>query len=106
DITGPFFDNAEILLSDEMPYDIEVGDTFELPPGCERQYATCRWIHDNIINFRGYGLYATGRDALMRGIGDATGKRRTITDAEEDQQRLRELLEDMAERLLTLMAAP
>ena len=63
-------DTAEVLLWDEAPADIEIGDTFELPPGCDRQEPTCRLVHNNLVNFRGYGIYAAGRDALLRGPND------------------------------------
>lgn len=60
-------DAAQIALSDEAPADIEVGTTISLPPGCDRTADACRLIHDNFVNFRGHGLFAVGRDALMRG---------------------------------------
>lgn len=59
--------DVTIALWDEVPADIEIGDTFELPPGCDRRYETCRDVHDNLVNFRGYGIFAVGRDRLMRG---------------------------------------
>lgn len=63
-------DAARILLWDEAPVDVEEGMTIELPPGCDRTADTCRLIHENFVNFRGHGLFATGRDALMRGPAD------------------------------------
>lgn len=63
-------DDVTIVFWDETPYDIEVGMTFELPPGCDRTYDTCKLIHENLVNFRGHGIYASGRDALMRGPSD------------------------------------
>lgn len=63
-------DAAEIALWEEAPTDVEVGMTIELPPGCDRTADTCRLIHQNFVNFRGHGLFATGKDALMRGPTD------------------------------------
>lgn len=60
-------DTATIALWDEAPADIEVGDTISLEPGCDRRFETCRDVHANQVNFRGYGLFAVGRDRLMRG---------------------------------------
>lgn len=60
-------DALEIELYEETPADIVPGDTFTLPPGCNRLIETCRDIHDNIINFRGYGVFIPGVLALMKG---------------------------------------
>lgn len=60
-------DEVTIELWDEAPADVEIGDTFELAPGCDRRYETCRDVHNNLVNFRGYGVFAVGRDRLMRG---------------------------------------
>lgn len=67
-------DAAEILLWDEAPADIEIGTTISLPPGCDRTADTCRLVHENFVNFRGHGLFATGRDALMRGPSDVANR--------------------------------
>ncbi len=57
----------EVGLQDEAAADIEAGDTFELEPGCDRLPHTCRFAHDNFLNIRAYGLYASGKDRLMAG---------------------------------------
>lgn len=36
-----------------FPYDIQVGDTYELYRGCDKTFATCRDTFDNAVNFRG-----------------------------------------------------
>lgn len=36
-----------------MGFDIQVGDTFSVYPGCDKTLATCRDKFDNVINFRG-----------------------------------------------------
>ena len=60
-------DNVDVVLWEEAPADIAIGDTISLPPGCDRRYETCRDVHNNLVNFRGWGLYAVGRDRLMKG---------------------------------------
>lgn len=84
--TAGFNDSAEtemtVLLWEEAPADIEVGVTISLPPGCDRAYDTCRLIHENLVNFRGHGIFATGRDALMRGVNGSGGSIVTKTKAE------------------------
>ena len=33
---------------------VEVGDTFEVTAGCDKQFGTCRHVFNNAINFRGF----------------------------------------------------
>lgn len=37
----------------DMPYDIGIGDTFSVYPGCPRILSTCISKFDNVVNFRG-----------------------------------------------------
>ena len=55
-----------IVLFEEMPNDFVVGDAVSVPPGCNKLFSTCKGIHNNLINFQGYAIYASGKDALMR----------------------------------------
>lgn len=57
---------GNLLMWEEFPDDIEVGDEFELVPGCDRRYETCRDVHDNLINFRGAGYFCPTRDDIIR----------------------------------------
>lgn len=43
---------GEIELFEPTPYDIEIGDTYTLTEGCDKQRATCRDKFDNIPNRR------------------------------------------------------
>lgn len=52
---------------DQFPNDVHVGDTFTIIPGCNRTASTCAGSYNNIKNFRGYGIFIEGVDALMRG---------------------------------------
>lgn len=52
---------------EEFPADPMVGDTLLLPPACDRRLSTCRDVHANILNFRGYGVFIPGILAIMRG---------------------------------------
>lgn len=42
-----------MFLALRMPYDIQVGDTFDLVAGCDKTVGTCRTKFSNIKNFRG-----------------------------------------------------
>lgn len=53
---------------ERFPNDPQVGDAFELTPGCPRTRTACK-AYGNIVNFRGYGVFITGTDALARGPG-------------------------------------
>lgn len=57
---------GEIELWEEFPRDVEIGDTFSLTPGCDRRYETCRDVHNNLINFRGPGIFVPGMDSIIR----------------------------------------
>lgn len=52
---------------DIFPDTIAPGDTFEVTPGCDRLAGTCKTKYSNLLNFRGYGIFIEGMDALMRG---------------------------------------
>lgn len=52
---------------EEFPVTIEVGDTFELRPGCDKTLATCRDRFDNVLNFQGYGVYTPGVAKMVKG---------------------------------------
>lgn len=58
---------ATIELWEEMPDDFEAGDAASIAPGCDRLAATCRDVYDNLLNFRGYGVFAPGKDAFLKG---------------------------------------
>ena len=42
-----------VLLSEALPYDIQVGDTFTALQGCDKRPVTCSTKFNNILNFRG-----------------------------------------------------
>ncbi|MPZ57623.1 MAG: DUF2163 domain-containing protein [Rhizobiales bacterium] len=45
---------ATIELFEEMPADIESGDTFTVTAGCDKTFQTCKAKFDNALNFRGF----------------------------------------------------
>lgn len=81
DTTGSV--NGELTLYEAFPRDVAPGDTYAMSPGCDRLPATCKSFPNpddpddpggNIVNFRGYGLFIPGVDAIMRGpAGSNTG---------------------------------
>lgn len=58
---------GHISIWDQLPAAVQVGDTFTIRPGCDRRFSTCRDKYANQLNFRGYGIFIEGLDALMRG---------------------------------------
>jgi len=58
------YPEREFTLVEVMPYTIQVGDTFEVYPGCDKRLATCRDKWDNIDNFRGEP-YTPGMDSVI-----------------------------------------
>lgn len=56
---------GHIELYEEVPVDVQVGDTFSLGPGCSRQASRCKAL-SNIVNFRGAGLFTPGLDSIIR----------------------------------------
>lgn len=58
---------GNVTLWDELPADVEPGDTFELEPGCDRTIATCIRKFGNVVNYRGFGIYIPGALAIMAG---------------------------------------
>jgi len=57
--------SAQLTLLDEPVRAIEVGDTFEIRAGCDKQRATCRAKFGNILNFRGFPDIP-GSNAILR----------------------------------------
>lgn len=55
-----------IELYEEMPGAVVIGDEATFVPGCDRRYTTCKY-YDNLVNFRGYGVFVPGTMAMMRG---------------------------------------
>ena len=55
-----------VLLFQPMPLDIEVGDTFEVTAGCNKLRATCRDTFDNLVNFRGHGVFTPGMTEVLK----------------------------------------
>lgn len=57
--------NGQIDLWESMPYDVTIGDTFTLKPGCDRLFVTCQ-SYENQINFRGHGRWIPGIPSIIR----------------------------------------
>lgn len=47
-----------------VSYPIEVGDEFEIVPGCDKRFETCKAKYNNAINFRGEP-YVPGQDSIL-----------------------------------------
>lgn len=49
-----------------FPEQPQIGDTFTVIQGCNRTRSQCL-VYDNLVNFRGHGIFIPGVDALARG---------------------------------------
>lgn len=48
------FDGSTFVLFEAMPEAIQVGDTYEVYAGCNKQFDTCRDKFNNVANYRGF----------------------------------------------------
>lgn len=58
--------NGVITLQQSMPNAIQIGDTYSMSAGCDKQRATCIAKFNNIINFRGFPD-VPGQDKMVAG---------------------------------------
>jgi uncharacterized phage protein (TIGR02218 family) len=54
EIKDYFGANGQFVLWQPMPYAIEVGDTYEAEPGCDKAPETCTGVFSNFVNFGGF----------------------------------------------------
>lgn len=54
-----------IELWESMPNTVQIGDRVRLRPGCNRTFEACQFW-DNVINFRGHGLWIPGIPNIIR----------------------------------------
>lgn len=59
---GSVFGNIQVF--EPFPLDIEVGDTFDLQPGCNKTHTQCK-LYNNFVNFRGHGLFVPTQGAAF-----------------------------------------
>lgn len=59
--------NGSIEIFEAMPYDVEIGDTYSLVPGCKKRLEDCRDKWNNILNFGGFSWIPTENQAQARG---------------------------------------
>lgn len=57
---------GHISLWENFPEDIQVGDTLTIARGCDKTIEQCK-AYGNVVNFRGYGIFIEGNDALTKG---------------------------------------
>lgn len=60
---------GKLDLWESMPYDVEVGDTFTLVPGCDRRWETCTGVFNNGVNMRAPGRWMAGPYKIIRWPG-------------------------------------
>lgn len=60
------FQSSTIECELALPFDVAVGDTYDLWQGCDKRFSTCRDTYNNVVNFRGEP-YIPISDALVSG---------------------------------------
>lgn len=58
--------SLQVTLYLPMPRDINVGDTLEIRRGCDKQQLTCINQYNNILNFRGHGVFVPGDFEVLK----------------------------------------
>lgn len=58
---------------DPWPEAVNVNDEFDLLPGCDRTSTMCAHTYNNLVNFRGFGLFIPGVNAITAGPTTTTG---------------------------------
>jgi uncharacterized phage protein (TIGR02218 family) len=56
-----------IQFWEAFPNPVSPDDEFDLEAGCDRTLQTCRDVYNNLPNFRGFGVFIPGIDALTAG---------------------------------------
>lgn len=56
---------GNIELWESLPFDVSIGETFTLAPGCDRRWETCQGF-SNTVNFRGHGRWMPGIPQIIR----------------------------------------
>lgn len=59
---------GDIELYEAFFYPVEVGDEFEITPGCRKRLEDCRDKWDNVLNFGGFTRIPTGNTYTTRGL--------------------------------------
>lgn len=61
--------SGQITLTEALPFVVEVGDTFEVRPDCDKLFTTCRDVYANELDFKGENLIPAGQGAGTPGAG-------------------------------------
>lgn len=56
---------GSLVMNEEFPFDVEIGDEFVLIEGCNRRADRCKQL-GNYVNFRGPGILVPGMDEIVR----------------------------------------
>lgn len=56
-----------VTFWDQFPEDVLPGDAFTISIGCDRQPGTCKLTMNNFVNWRGFGLFVPGVNAITAG---------------------------------------
>lgn len=65
--------NGLVTLLEPLPFSVQIGDTFEIRPDCDKMFTTCRDVYNNMINFKGENLIPTGEPINTPGAGAVSG---------------------------------
>lgn len=72
DAVGAVF--GAIELYEVLPITVQIGDTFALYPGCNKEKDTdCKLRFNNVLRFRGFGVFTPGINKMIRGPDRGSG---------------------------------
>jgi uncharacterized phage protein (TIGR02218 family) len=69
----PNANGGVLTVWDDFPENVQPGDAFTLSPGCDRLTTTCFGDYNNLVHWRGYGVFIPGLLALTAGPTTPTG---------------------------------
>ena len=58
------FDGQTFLLWDILPYQIQIGDTYNVKPGCDKTFDTCKTKYSNGDRYGGFP-HVPGSDGIL-----------------------------------------
>lgn len=66
------FTDGVITMVFPLPYDIEIGDSYTMIAGCDKNFSTCVAKYNNAVNFRGEP-HIPGIDRMLETAGTRSG---------------------------------
>lgn len=74
---------ATVTLFLPAAFAVEVGDEFDIRPGCDKRFVTCRTKFDNAVNFRGEP-FIPGVDSVLKVASKRVAKEKPPVEGESE----------------------